>query len=78
MALLKVNESAQVLFLKPSANGLYPWVVLCYEPNMGIDKWIVWLADDYGNTVVGDYFSTLEEAQADFDARPSDAPRISN
>ena len=78
MALIKVNDSAQVLFLKPSADGKYPWVVLCYDPDMQNDKWVVWLADDDGNTLSGGYYSTLEEARVDFSGRPNGKPTISN
>ncbi len=70
MALVKVNQSAQVLFLKPSTDSSHPWVVLCYDPAMGAHRWVVWLADDDGNTVSGGYHATIDEAQADFDSRP--------
>ncbi len=78
MALLKVNKSAQVLFLKPSTDRNHPSVVLCYDPTMRNEKWIVWLADDDGNTVAGSFHSTLEEARVDFDARPEGTSAISN
>ena len=77
MALLKVNKSAQVLFLKPSTNPDYPWTVLCYDPAMR-DKWVVWLADDAGDTAFGGYHPTLEKARADFDSRVEGTPVISN
>ena len=77
MALLKVNESAQVLFLKPSTNSDFPWIVLCYDPTVK-DKWVVWQADDGGNTVHGNYKSTFEEAKAVFDSLPEGKPAISN
>ena len=78
MALLKVNESAQVLFLKPSTDPKYPWVVLCYDTAMRDDKWVVWLVDDDGNTAVGYYQPTLEKARADFDSRAEGTPATSN
>ncbi len=78
MALLEVNESAQVLFLKPSTDPDHPWVVLGYDPRMNTGKWAVWLADDAGSTVIGRYHSTLEDAKADFDARGEGAPAISS
>jgi uncharacterized membrane protein len=79
MALLKVNKSAQVLFLKPSEDYPdYPWIVLCYDPAMQNDKWIVWFADNDGKTITGGYHSTLEEAKAEFDSRPEGTPEISN
>ena len=78
MALLKVNKSAQVLFLKPSTDRNHPSVLLCYDPTMRNEKWIVWLADDNGNTVAGSFHSTLEEARVDFDARAEGTAAISN
>ncbi len=79
MALLKVNQSAQVLFLKPSTDPDHPWVVLGYDPSMTTDKWAVWLVADAGFTsVAGGYYSTLKDAKADFDARGEGAPAISN
>ena len=78
MALLKVNESAQVLFLKPSTDPKYPWVVLCYDPAMQNDKWVVWFVDDDGDTIDGGYYATPEEARADFDSRPEGKPAIPN
>lgn len=78
MALVKVNERAQVLFLKPSADGRHPWVVLCYDTAMKNKKWVVWLVDDDGDTVTGGYHSTLEAAKADFDSRLEGKPVISN
>ncbi len=66
MALFKVNETAQVLFLKPSTDPDYPWVLLCYDPAIQDNRWVVQLADDDGNTAFGGYHSTLEEARADF------------
>lgn len=77
MAVLKVNQSAQVLFLKPSTDSSHPWVLLCYDPAMGADRWVVWLADDRGDTVVGGYHSTLKDARADFDSRGEGEPAIS-
>ena len=78
MALLNVNKSAQVLFLKPSTDPNHPWTVLCYDPKMRDDKWVVWFANDAGNTIIGGYYPTLEQARADFDSRAEDAPVISN
>ena len=78
MALLKVNETAQVLFLKPSTDPDYPWIVLCYDPTMEGDKWIVQLADDDGDTAIGGYHSTLEEALDVFDSIAGGDPAISD
>ncbi len=78
MALVNVNKSAQVLFLKPSTDPDHPWVVLCYDPAMKGDKWIVWRADGNGNTVSGGYHSTIKNARTDFDSRSEGAPAISN
>ena len=72
-----MNVSAQVLFLKPSTDLDHPWVVLCYDPRMRTEKWIVWLVDDAGDTIVGDYHSTLVDAKADFDSRGEGVPAIS-
>ena len=70
MALLKLNESAEVRFLKPSKDHPHhPWVVLCYDPTATTDEWVVWLADDAGNTIIGGYHSTFNAAKADFDSR---------
>ena len=78
MALLKVNETAQVLFLKPSTDPNHPWVVLCYDPAMTENYWVVWLVDDDGDTVTGDYHYTLGNARTDFDSRPDGTPVISD
>ncbi len=77
MALFKVNETAQVLFLKPSTDSDYPWVVLCYDPSIQGGKWVVWLVNDDGNTVVGTYHSTLQAARVDFDSYAEGTPAIS-
>ena len=77
MALLNVNESAQVLYIKPSTDPAHPWIVLCYDPTATFDNWVVWLADDAGDTISGDYHSTLEDAKTDFDSRREGAPAIS-
>ena len=76
MALLNVNETAEVLFLKPSKDPGYPWLVLCYDPTMK-DPWVVWFTDDDGDTITGGYYATLEGARADFDSRPVGTPATS-
>ncbi len=78
MALLKVNNCAEVHFLKPSTDKKWPWVVLCYDPAAQTVKWPVWLIDGEGNTTDGGYHTTLEEAKADFDSRAEGTPIISN
>ena len=77
MALFKVKKTAEVLFLKPSTDRDYPWVLVCYDPAMQDDRWVVQLADDDGDTVIAGYHSTLEEALAVFDSLARGAPAIS-
>ena len=78
MALLKVNETAQVLFLKPSTDPDHPWVVLCYDPAMRDDWWVIWLVDDDGDTVAGEYHTTLGNARTDFESRAEGTPATSD
>ena len=59
-------------------NPDFPWVVLCYDPSAQNDKWVVWFADDAGNTSVGRYHPTLAEARADFGSRQTGKPVILN
>ena len=73
MALVAVHDSA-VLYMKPSTDPDHPWVVLCYDPSLRTQKYVVWNADDQGNTISGGYHSTLAEAREEFDSREEGEP----
>jgi len=71
MALPIVNDTADVVLMKPSTDSSNSWVVLCYDHGLAEkgDPWVVWYADDDGNTIIGGYHGTFEKAKEDFDSR---------
>ncbi len=73
MALLTINDTADVILLKPSTDPNNPWVVLCYDHGLAAkgDPWVVWYAADDGNTITGGYHGKFEEAKQDFASRPT-------
>ncbi len=68
MALLMIKD-CDVLYLKPSEQTGHPWAVVCHDPSAPTDKYVVWYVDEDGDTIVGGYHPTVQEALDDFHSR---------
>lgn len=51
---------------RPTRDG---WIVLCHRPTHDYEPYVTWAMDLSGNTYLGHYFRTRDDAMADYKTR---------